>query len=129
GPDGTPAPVFDRGTGVVDPRVASYWRENYDIGHRIETDWLRLQSDLDGKIHVAVGTADSYYLDGSVHRLEEAMRRVGGKADFIFVADATHSMAEVYTSGGDRNALWKAMTRAMNAIARPDKPSRRHAPG
>lgn len=128
-PGGTPAPMFDRRTGAVDPRVASYWRENYDIGHRIETDWPRLKSDLDGKIHIAVGTADSYYLDGSVHRLEEAMRRVGAKADFTFVPDATHSMAEVYAGGGDRNALWKAMTRAMNAIARPDKISRRHAPG
>jgi len=117
--DGTPAFMFDRASGAVDPSVAACWRDNYDIAHRIEADWPRLKRDLDGKIHVTVGTADSYFLDGSVHRLEAALRRVGGRADFTFVPGATHSMAEVYARGEDRNALWKEMTHAMYAVARP----------
>lgn len=117
--DGTPAPLFDRESGAVDPLVASYWRDHYDIGHRIETDWPRLKHDLDGKIHVTVGAADSFYLDGAVHRLEAAFHTVGGRADFTYVPDASHSMSEVYARGGDRAALWKQMTEAMYAIARP----------
>jgi enterochelin esterase-like enzyme len=117
--DGTPPPLFDRETGAVDPAVAAYWRDHYDIGHRIETDWRHLAKDLDGKLHLTVGAADSYYLDGSAHRLEAAFRSVGGRADFTYVPDATHSMAQVYARDGDRTALWKAMTNAMYAIARP----------
>lgn len=36
--DGSPAFLFDRESGAVDPKVAAYWRDHYDVGHRIETD-------------------------------------------------------------------------------------------
>ncbi len=119
--DGTPALLFDRESGAVDPAVAAYWRDNYDIGHRIEADWPRLKRDLDGKVHLTVGAADSYYLDGSAHKLEAAFREVGGRADFTYVPGATHSMAELYTRAGDRNALYKDIANAMYAVARPQK--------
>jgi enterochelin esterase-like enzyme len=120
--DGMPVPMFDRVTGAVDPSVMAYWRSHYDIAYRIERDWHRLGKDLDGKLHVSVGTADSYYLDGSVRRLEATVRKVGGRADFTYVAGATHSMNEVYARGADSNGLWVEMTRAMLAIARPSGP-------
>ncbi|WP_443024274.1 alpha/beta hydrolase [Sphingomonas sp. PR090111-T3T-6A] len=119
--DGTPAFMFDRESGAVDPTVANYWRDNYDIGHRIETDWPRLKRDLDGKVHLTVGTADSYYLDGAAHELEAVFRKVGGRADFTFVPNATHGVADLYSRGGDRRALWKDITNAMYAVARPQK--------
>jgi hypothetical protein len=117
--DGTPAPLFDRESGAVDPAVAAYWRDHFDIGHRIETDWPRLKRNLDGKIHLTVGTADSYYLDGALHRLEAAFRKVGGRADITYVPGASHSMSEVYAKDGDHNSLWKTMTSEMVAVARP----------
>lgn len=117
--DGTPAPLFDRVTGAVDAQVAAYWRDNYDIGHRIETQWPRLRHDLEGKVHVVVGTADSYYLDGAVHDLEAAFRKVGGRAEFIYVSGASHSINEVYARDGDRNAYYREMAQAMYAVARP----------
>lgn len=117
--DGTPAAMFDRVTGDIDPAVATYWREHYDLGHTIETNWPRLKKSLDGKLHVAVGTVDSYFLDGSVRRFEAAISAVGGRADFTYVPGASHSMSEVYAHGGDRNALWKEMTARMYSIARP----------
>jgi enterochelin esterase-like enzyme/uncharacterized protein (DUF2141 family) len=117
-PDGEPAFLFDRNTGAVDPAVSAYWRERYDIGHRIEADWPRLGRHLNGKVHVVVGTADSYYLDGPVRQLDAAFRKVGGHADFRYVQGATHSMLMLYTKDGDRNALWKEMSRAMYLVAR-----------
>lgn len=117
--DGEPAFLFDRETGAVDPAVAAYWRERYDIGHRIEADWPRLGRYVDGKVHVVVGTADSYYLDGPVRQLDAAFRKVGGHADFRYVPGATHSMPMLYTTDGDRNALWKEMSHAIYAMARP----------
>ncbi|WP_238538969.1 esterase family protein [Novosphingobium sp. AP12] len=119
GADGTPVPMFDRITGAVDPAVVAYWRSHYDIAYRIERDWHRLRKDLDGKVHVSVGTADSNYLDGSVRRLEAAYDKVGGHADFTYVPGATHSMNQVYARDGDRNGLWVEMARAMFVIARP----------
>ncbi len=117
--DGTPAPMFDRDSGAVDPTVVSYWRDHYDIGYLIETEWPRLRRDLDGKVHLTVGTADSFYLDGAAHRLEKAFRKVGGRADFTFVPNATHAMSSLYTRDGDRAALYKDMTKAMYTVARP----------
>lgn len=126
GTDGKPLSLFDRETGAVDPAVAAYWRGNYDIGQRIRGAWPKLKADLDGKVHVRVGTADSFYLDGPVHRLESAFREVGGRAEFQFVPDATHSQRDLYTQSGDRSAFWKEMTVAMYRIARPESGGRDH---
>lgn len=117
--DGTPVPMFDRETGAVDPGVAAYWRNHYDIGHLIEAEWPRLRRNLDGKVHITVGTADSYYLDGSVRQLEAAFRKVGAHADFTYVPNATHGMSSLYARNGDRAALYKDVAWAMYAIARP----------
>jgi enterochelin esterase-like enzyme len=68
--DGRPALLFDRDTGAVNPKVVAYWRDHYDIAYRLQQDWPKLEPDLDGKIHVMVGTADTYYLDGAVHKLQ-----------------------------------------------------------
>jgi enterochelin esterase-like enzyme/uncharacterized protein (DUF2141 family) len=119
--DGEPAFLFDRETGAVDPAVAAYWRERYDIGHLIEADWPRLGRHLNGKVHVVVGTADSYYLDGPVRLLDAAFRKVGGNAHFRYIPGATHSMSMLNAQAGDRNALWKEMSRAMYAVARPGR--------
>ena len=56
GQDGRPQPLFDRVTGKVDPEVARYWRDNYDIGHIVRRDWGSLKTVLDGKIHLIMGT-------------------------------------------------------------------------
>ena len=119
GADGRPDPLFDRGTGEVDPQVAAYWTEHFDLSRIVAGEWRGLKKHLDGKLHVSVGDADSYYLDGPVRRLEAAVRSVGGHADFTYVPGATHSMGEVYARGGDRNALWKEMTSEMYSVARP----------
>ena len=123
--NGLPARMFDRRSGAVDRAVVAYWRDRYDLGHRIRTRWPALKRALDGKVHVAIGTADSYYLDGSVRRLEAAFRAVGGHADFTFVPGATHSEREIYTRAGDRTVVWKQMTDSMYAIARPGNASAR----
>jgi hypothetical protein len=92
-----------------------------DIGHLIETEWPRLKRDVDGKVHLTIGTADSYYLDGSARRLEAAFRKVSGHADFTFVPNATQGVDSLYTRDGDRGALYKDMTNAMYAVARPQQ--------
>ena len=38
GPDGLPAPIFDKETGQIDPKVAAYWREHFDLTHIVQRD-------------------------------------------------------------------------------------------
>jgi hypothetical protein len=73
GPDGFAKPIWDRVTGEIDPEVAEYWRENWDLTHYLSNNWAEVGTDLAGKIHVATGDMDSYYLNNAVELMEEAM--------------------------------------------------------
>jgi hypothetical protein len=83
GADGYPQPIFDKVTGVIDPGVAAYWREHYDLSRIIERDWAVLAPKLKGKIHVYVGSGDNYYLTDAVYfaqeRLEALLPAYGGE--------------------------------------------------
>jgi hypothetical protein len=69
--DGYPKRLWDRRTGVIDPEVAKYWRDNYDLRHILERDWKELGSKLVGKIHIFAGDMDNYYLNNAVYLTEE----------------------------------------------------------
>jgi S-formylglutathione hydrolase FrmB len=118
GADGRPLPMFDRRTGAVDAKVAAYWREHYDISHRIVSRWETLKPDLDGKVHLIVGTADTFYLDGAARKLEQAMRSVGAKTDFRYLPGRTHG--DLYAIGDDRRGLSRTIAWEMYRVARPD---------
>ncbi|MBN8736278.1 MAG: enterochelin esterase [Xanthomonadales bacterium] len=118
GPDGRPQQMFDRGTGKVDSDVVAYWRDHYDIAYRIETQWPQLKPDLDGKIHVIVGTADTFYLDGAAHKLKAVLDKVGAHAEVQFLPGKTHG--DLYSKGKDRDWLEKQIAWAMYHVARPD---------
>jgi hypothetical protein len=71
GPDGYPAPIWDKETGAIDPEVAAYWKENYDLRHILERDWATLGPKLEGKIHLYTGDMDNYYLNNAVYLTED----------------------------------------------------------
>src|ERR1700680_4508706 len=75
GDDGYPKPIWDPLTGVIDHQVAAYWREHYDLRYILERDWKTLGPKLVGKIHVKVGTRDTYYLDNAVRLLEQFLSK------------------------------------------------------
>lgn len=117
GADGRPQPLFDRSTGAVDPEVIAYWREHYDIARLITRDWAKLRPDLDGKIHVYVGGADTFYLDGAALRLKAALDSVGARSDVRILPGKTHF--DIYAVGNDEMALMKQIFGQMYATARP----------
>ena len=117
GPDGRPQPLFDRDTGAVDPAVVQYWRDHYDIAHLVQTNWPALRPNLDGKIHVIVGTADTFYLDGAAHKLQAVLDGLHAKSSFTYLQDKTHF--DLYAKGEDRLALLKQISWEMYASARP----------
>jgi hypothetical protein len=117
GPDGRPLQMFDRTTGAVNPDIAAYWRDHYDIAYRVEHNWPALRRTLDGKIHVIVGTADTFHLDGPAHRLLAVLDRLGARSSFTYLPDRTHF--DLYQQPGDSMGLMGDITWAMYAIARP----------
>jgi hypothetical protein len=82
GKDGYPQPIFDKRTGDIDPEVAAYWRDHFDLSYLIARDWATLAPKLEGKIHLYVGNGDNYYLTDSVYfaqqRLESLKPAYGG---------------------------------------------------
>ena len=81
GADGYPKPIFDKVTGDIDPTVAAYWREHYDLSSIIARDWATLAPKLKGKIHVYVGNGDNYYLTDSVYFAQERLESLEPKYD------------------------------------------------
>ncbi len=110
GPDGRPMQMFDRTTGDVDPKVAQAWQK-YDIVHTLVTDWPKLAPDLNGKIHVIVGTADTFYLDGPAHLLKAALDSLHAKAQITFLEGRTHM--DLYKIGDDPGGLYDQIANAM----------------
>jgi len=73
GPDGYPAKIYDKVTGDIDPLIAAYWREHYDLSHILQRDWGTLGPKLTGKIHIYVGSADTYFLNDAVYYLQDVL--------------------------------------------------------
>ncbi|UPG95164.1 alpha/beta hydrolase [Luteibacter aegosomatissinici] len=120
GPSGSPMPLFDRATGDVDPAVRDYWVAHYDISRYVTTHWNTLKPHLDGKIHITVGTDDTWYLDGAVHRFKVALDGLGARSEIRFLPGKAHM--DLYARNGDPHALLKEMAWEMYAVARPDAP-------
>jgi len=71
GADGYPAPIYDKVTGEIDHKVADYWHEHYDLEAILERDWPQLGPELAGKIHIYVGSDDTYFLNDAVYLMED----------------------------------------------------------
>lgn len=119
GPDGRPLKMFSRDTGDVDPAVVAYWRDHYDLAHIVATDWVNRGKDLKGKIHLIVGTADTFYLDGAAHKFEAVLKSLNADPHFTYLENRTHF--DLYTVGDDRMALFDKIAAEMYAGARPGK--------
>ncbi|HKD06054.1 MAG TPA: hypothetical protein VKB79_09145 [Bryobacteraceae bacterium] len=77
GPDGYPKPIFDKQTGAIDHTTAAYWREHYDLNAILQRDWLTLGPKLQGKLHIYVGSDDTYFLNDAVYLMEDFLNQTG----------------------------------------------------
>jgi hypothetical protein len=85
GNDGYYKPLYDKLTGAIDPEVARYWRDHYDLRYIMERDWPALGPKLRGKIHITSGTMDNGYLNNAVYQTEEFFRNANPPADVEIV--------------------------------------------
>ena len=74
---GGPEAMFDHATGAVNPAVVAYWGEHWDLANLVEREWGSKGPLLRGKVHVYVGTADTFYLDGAAHLFEGRLTKLG----------------------------------------------------
>ncbi len=74
GEDGYPQRIWDKRTGEINPSVAQYWKEHYDLRYILERDWQTLGHKLKGKIHIYCGDMDNYYLNNAVYLMEEFLQ-------------------------------------------------------
>jgi hypothetical protein len=71
GTDGYPKPLWDKRTGRIDKTVAESMRaKGYDLRDYVERNWKTLGPQLVGKLHIAVGDMDNYFLNLGVYRME-----------------------------------------------------------
>jgi hypothetical protein len=76
GPDGYPKSVWDKKTGHINRDVVEAMRANgYDLRAYAEQNWKTLGPQLVGKLHIAVGDMDNYFLNLGVYRMETFLER------------------------------------------------------
>jgi hypothetical protein len=98
GGDGYPAQIIDPLSGDIDKKVLEYWHEHYDLTAILKRDWPALGPKLEGKLHLAVGDGDTYFLNNAVHLLEkqlDATRNPHSDATFQYGPGMPHC----YTGG------------------------------
>jgi hypothetical protein len=77
GADGYPLPIFDKKTGAIDHKTAAYWHEHYDLDAILQRDWTTLGPKLQGKLHLYVGSDDTYFLNDAVYLMEDFLKTTG----------------------------------------------------
>lgn len=100
GDDGYPKPIWNVSTGAIDPQVAAYWKEHYDLRNILQRDIAKLGPKLAGKLHFAVGDMDTWYLNNAVHLMQnfvDSPQNPYRIADFEYGAGKPHC----YMGGGD----------------------------
>ena len=77
GPDGYPKEIFNKTTGVIDHQTAAYWHDHYDLNAILQRDWATLGPKLQGKLHIYVGSDDTYMLNNAVYLIEDFLKTTG----------------------------------------------------
>lgn len=103
GSDGYPARLYDKLTGHIDPKVAEYWKEHYDLRYILQRDWKTVGPKLVGKIHIYSGTMDSWHLNNAVYLMQDFLDTTtdpyyagtieyGDRYEHCWTGDSQHSL-------------------------------------
>jgi len=74
GQDGYFEPLFNKKTGEINPEVAQYWKEHYDLLEYLKKNWPTLGPKLVDKLRIYVGTMDTYQLNIAVREMQDWMK-------------------------------------------------------
>ena len=114
GSNGYPALIWNPLTGRINRKTALYWRDHYDLCHYLKTHWRTEGSELKGKIHLTVGTMDTYYLNNAVRMLQKflaATRHPHVRGTFEYGPGQPHG----WWGGGSK------MSASLSALTAPER--------
>jgi S-formylglutathione hydrolase FrmB len=122
--DGTPMKLFDWKTGAINSDVADSWRK-YDISLILQENWKTLGPKLKGKVHVWIGTIDTFRLEGATTLLKEELAKLGSDADILLVEGRDHGslfapQPELWPKGmmtRIHNEMWASYQKSVGAHA------------
>jgi hypothetical protein len=124
--DGLPKRLWDRKTGRVDPDVVQAWSK-HDIARLLKENWLALEPQLRGKLHIYAGEFDTFYLEGAVFRLAETLKQLGADAEVFVVPGKNHSDL---LSKDLRHKIMRQMSEMfLAAHGQPERPAAQPATG
>jgi len=126
GENGYPQPIWDPVSGAIDHSVADYWRDHYDLHRYLRRNWSRVGPSLSGKIHVAVGDMDTYYLEEAVYLLQDFLDSVQdppAKATFEYGRRKPHCWIGSRGDGSGRDLTSTEFVRRLAAHFREAAPN------
>jgi pimeloyl-ACP methyl ester carboxylesterase len=88
--NGRPRLLWDRKNGDIDAEIAKHW-EQYDLRLVLERNWEKLGPKLKGKLHVYVGSKDTFFLEAAVGLLKESQNRLKSDAVIDIIPGRNHS--------------------------------------
>jgi pimeloyl-ACP methyl ester carboxylesterase len=90
--DGRILTLYDAATGAMNTDVLEHWKK-YDINIFLQKNWKKLEADLKGKIRISVGNEDTYFLNKSVEKLDEEMKKMNTGIVFAYYPGDHFSVA------------------------------------
>jgi len=117
GADGNAPHMFNAGTGAIDPAIAQYWENHYDITNILRQRWPELRAKLRGKLHIFVGSADTFHLEGSVRLMQATLSTLGSDAEIGFDPGADHWQIYDWHGGLVKYAMREMIGRLPTAPA------------
>ncbi len=126
---GYPARIWDKMTGGIDPTVAAYWQDNYDLVHILQRDWKSLGPKLVGKLHIYAGDMDNLYLNDAAYLAQDFLEST---TDPYYDGEVDFGDRAEHCWNGDHtrpNALSRLRYIQMFAPRMVDRMMKNHPPG
>jgi hypothetical protein len=97
---GTPAPLFDSATGLINPEVAELYRK-YDISLKLRENPGEIGPIFKQRIRIVVGDKDNFFLDHAVMLLKDEV----DKLSFLQLPEGDHGKIEI-VPGADHGSIF-----------------------
>jgi len=113
-------PLFDKRTGDMQPAVARYWKEHYDLLEYMKRNWRTLGPKIVDKIHVYTGTMDTFHLNNSTTEMEKWMKTTENPhyEGSFSTAIASRTAGAVRSRPPSASKRWRSSSRGRSPRAR-----------
>jgi hypothetical protein len=113
---GMPMALFDARDGNINKNVAEQWKK-YDLRFYLANHWDSIGSKIQGKLHIWMGTNDSYYLNNAMELLDNFLKSTTNpKSDaaITFECGEGHACAAGLRLPDLMNQMMKRMNSKLN---------------